>query len=688
MGRVAMDEERHLDPNGQRNGIEVYEEPDEMDSDSQQLEHHNSQYDGDTTGGSEEGDFVDGDDDLMDDDFMDKISSSPSIDDEDIDFEFVYALHNFVATVEGQANAAKGDTMVLLDDSNSYWWLVRVVKDGSIGYLPAEHIETPTERLARLNKHRNIDLSATMLGDNPEKSKNPLKKAMRRRNAKTVTFTAPTFIEASEMEFSSDEELDGADYFNSDDEEAISEGIEDDMQDNEDSDIVIEPLKPKLKESDEPERVQIKQEPERVDPEERKSSEESSRSQPETTISRSRNGTVRNTDSFFKDDSIETKKISLTPNLLRDELSTSTLSPEAKEMIESNDKGVIWSDKGKDDKKRKDKKSGMLSGWFKRKDKKTKTADDDAEEPEKSSGEFSSLSPQNSFDGPLSPQESQFPKSSGQQQYNKPQPRSFAEAASAKLDTQLESVSPDSAPNRQGAAPAAKESIRRVFSPTTEDFSESTEPTKRPGGFQDPSSSPVSSRSGGSQTLPPAVQPSSLDSSTFPVERASGESNRVLASVDHPAVTVRPSASPPEPLQTSLRGSESPVDVSPLDPSAPCLSMDNSSPSISPISSRTSPVADATGDKAEAETPVSAGVTSVESVAWSDSSLRTYLDGSDIRDLFIIVHDKSNIPPAGPDHPISGSLFKEESKRLKEMANQLDEMLVDWISRRVRNPPL
>lgn len=54
-------------------------------------------------------------------------------DPEDIDFEFVYALHTFVATVEGQANATKGDTMVLLDDSNSYWWLVRVVKDGSIG---------------------------------------------------------------------------------------------------------------------------------------------------------------------------------------------------------------------------------------------------------------------------------------------------------------------------------------------------------------------------------------------------------------------------------------------------------------------------------------------------------------------------------------------------------------------------
>ena len=54
---------------------------------------------------------------------------------EDIDFEFVYALHTFAATVEGQANATKGDTMVLLDDSNSYWWLVRVVKDSSIGMM-------------------------------------------------------------------------------------------------------------------------------------------------------------------------------------------------------------------------------------------------------------------------------------------------------------------------------------------------------------------------------------------------------------------------------------------------------------------------------------------------------------------------------------------------------------------------
>lgn len=56
---------------------------------------------------------------------------------EDINFDFVYALHGFPATVDGQANASKGDTMVLLDDRNSYWWLVRIVKDSSIGEFPS-----------------------------------------------------------------------------------------------------------------------------------------------------------------------------------------------------------------------------------------------------------------------------------------------------------------------------------------------------------------------------------------------------------------------------------------------------------------------------------------------------------------------------------------------------------------------
>jgi hypothetical protein len=45
-----------------------------------------------------------------------------------------------------------------------------------------------------------------MLSDNSEKTRNPLKKAMRRRNAKTVQFAAPTYVEASDYDYSSDEE--------------------------------------------------------------------------------------------------------------------------------------------------------------------------------------------------------------------------------------------------------------------------------------------------------------------------------------------------------------------------------------------------------------------------------------------------------------------------------------------------
>jgi hypothetical protein len=96
-------------------------------------------------------------DDYMDDD--DDGSSSLSIPNESIDFDLVYSLHSFAATVEGQANVVKGDSLFLMDDSNSYWWLVRVLKTQEVGYIPAENIETPFERLARLNKHRNVDVS-------------------------------------------------------------------------------------------------------------------------------------------------------------------------------------------------------------------------------------------------------------------------------------------------------------------------------------------------------------------------------------------------------------------------------------------------------------------------------------------------------------------------------------------------
>lgn len=58
-----------------------------------------------------------------------------------IDFQMVYTLHTFVATLDGQVCTEKNDKLKLLDDSNSYWWLIRCVKSSEVGYIPAESIE-------------------------------------------------------------------------------------------------------------------------------------------------------------------------------------------------------------------------------------------------------------------------------------------------------------------------------------------------------------------------------------------------------------------------------------------------------------------------------------------------------------------------------------------------------------------
>merc|ERR1712029_886835 len=302
-----------------------------------------------------------------DDDMMDRISSSPSIDDEDIDFEFVYALHTFVATVEGQANATKGDTMVLLDDSNSYWWLVRVVKD------------------------RSIDLSATMLGDNSEKSRNPLKKAMRRRNAKTVQFAAPTYVEASDYDYSTeDEEAAAIDVNQSQD----AAHVEDTQQLNGEPEP-RESVDSRTSEDEEgrtstpTKRASFDREqaathnytPSIDDPESSPKLVDKTEAAP----LKSRKGTPRNADSFLKDDSIETKKITITPGLLReDNMSVKSASSESargnslENLVKTpspTEQRTGPPNKKETKKKKKEKqKGGMLSGLFKKKDKKDKKA--------------------------------------------------------------------------------------------------------------------------------------------------------------------------------------------------------------------------------------------------------------------------------------------------------------------------
>lgn len=82
-----------------------------------------------------------------------------------------------------------------------------------------------------------------MLGDNPEKSKNPLKKAMRRRNAKTVQFCAPTYVEASDVEYSTDEEEGEGEFYGGEGETSEAQAqAQNGQQDLEDDTIAVEPL--------------------------------------------------------------------------------------------------------------------------------------------------------------------------------------------------------------------------------------------------------------------------------------------------------------------------------------------------------------------------------------------------------------------------------------------------------------
>ncbi|CAI2164201.1 14034_t:CDS:2 [Funneliformis geosporum] len=162
------------------------------------------------------------------------ISSSPSIPDEDINFSLVYALHTFQETVDGQASVEKGESLTLLDDSNSYWWLVKVLKTTKVGYIPAENIETPYERLARLNKHRNVNLSSSL--NNTEEDLNLL--AQKKSQGKGVSFTSPIFIVAEEEEdYYDDEEFfedaENAEFLEDGEEEQYDETYEPTMEHDE-----------------------------------------------------------------------------------------------------------------------------------------------------------------------------------------------------------------------------------------------------------------------------------------------------------------------------------------------------------------------------------------------------------------------------------------------------------------------
>ncbi|KAK4106387.1 hypothetical protein N658DRAFT_502867 [Parathielavia hyrcaniae] len=682
----------------------------------------------------------DGDDDgdfsgLSDSRFIDSGWGGECLQDaEDIDFDFVYALHTFVATVEGQANATKGDTMVLLDDSNSYWWLVRVVKDSSIGYLPAEHIETPTERLARLNKHRNIDLAATMLGDQPDKARNTIRSAMKRRKAKTVQFAAPTYVDYSDIDYSTEEEDAEGNTLAQQQQQAQQTQQSQQSAGNsemEDETAKVEPLKPRSQQKQA--KAESKQTDARQDAggdtDPSGTNKSVSRASEEATEVRAdgpkktSNGTVR--DSFFKDDTVETKKISLTPNLLRDD-NDPRASSESREIrqrpsLDKLDKDSIFS---KDEKKKKkdkdkDKKQGGLRGFFSRKDKKSKGEDDDdslgkrsmdADPPEKDIEEDESQALAEKA-GPPRPTS----------KLQKPQPRSEPPPTGKpnggrENGIDVKTFLSEGRVNNVANVPPA--SMRVV------EASPKASPETSAARDQRPDRDPSAGKGASSKTPKADSRPTKARAPQSRVELELEEmlsdeegTNEPIRQAPVPEQAVRqqqaqagqggaiPAAAQPAPArapqkaggapavsippQQAERLSESPVQVSPVHSSSnpPPLMVDNSSqeeerPTPSPELIEHEDAADpaAAGHRKPSTTPSTA-----RSESWDDVSLRAFFDsGSDIRDLLVVVYDKNNVEPVGSDHPIAGSLFREQNAKLAEITTRLDDMLGDWLARKQR----
>src|SRR5271156_5558555 len=246
-----------------------------------------------------------------------------------------------------------------------------------------------------------------MLGDNPEKSKNPLKKAMRRRNAKTVQFAAPQYFEPSDFDYS-DEEDEGQERQLEQGDSSLQgqEQEQDAKQGNGTETAAVAPLKIDTQQSGPVTNgIHRTQSNESMNSEKTASPEKPLPSEATTTNEaqddlnlRPRNRIARNTDSFYKDDSVETKKISLTPRLLRGDSDANAPSEQSegreKASLETFDR-IVGADneKPKEDKKKKEKK-GMLSGLFKRKDKKAKPGESEVDDTEKISEDSNRVSPQ------------------------------------------------------------------------------------------------------------------------------------------------------------------------------------------------------------------------------------------------------------------------------------------------------
>ena len=621
-----------------------------------------------------------------------------------------------------------------------------------------------------------------MLSDNSEKSRNPLKKAMRRRNHKTVQFAAPTYVEASDYDYETEDED------NAPSETATLVQAEEAQSNGEHKDDEhIAEKRPSLEEaqrtSSSSSRASFDREQAATTAAEEPQTSPKLVDKTEAAPLKSRK--TRNTDSFLKDDSIETRKISLTPGLLRDEAagksSTSTDSTR-NNSLENLVKQVSPPEplSKKDSKKeKKEKKGGMLSGLFKskKKDKKSKEELVETSDGEKPSAEYARDSPKGSplTSGRASPTQA----SSGmttptdnrgmEVQTRQPskgklqkQPPQNGSAATRELQPQEQKPSQYVAELQGSEAAvemAATEPENLVSEDETQEKEEARPEMQRDASFRPhlpgewistTSIAPVQPTSTSSGPLSPITNLLKRDdtgSEQKPVKATKSKQRMELDDFDSPNDEEGPNpfkeqeerAISAGDTENSERLSESPIEIthntfmhgtesihiptpSPYDQEVEEEDEEpeslTSSPSIiehpaEPLEENdkqqdsdatpTGPRSPDSGD-AQSQQPTSAPTrglssdsnasssssathlspsSSVSQQTWSDSSLRAWLeDGSEVKDMMVMIHDKSGVVPVGDDHPMMAGLFTEQRKGVQDMMSQLDGLLGSYLQRK------
>lgn len=65
--------------------------------------------------------------------------------------KILYCSQTFVARLEGQVTVFEEEPVLLLDDSHPFWWLIRLVKTGEVGFIPGEITDVSNEHVERMN---------------------------------------------------------------------------------------------------------------------------------------------------------------------------------------------------------------------------------------------------------------------------------------------------------------------------------------------------------------------------------------------------------------------------------------------------------------------------------------------------------------------------------------------------------